>query len=80
MELASRPLYTLLLNQKAIITEYTDDVVSQHLMEMGCLPGQEIYINNVAPLGDPISVVVSGTTISIRKDDAAFVLVTPYQN
>lgn len=66
----------LKLFEKAVIVEYTDDVVSQQLLEMGCLPGQFIYVNNVAPLGDPISVVVAGSTLSIRKDDAASVLVS----
>lgn len=70
-------LDTLTLNQKARIVEYTDDLVSQHLLEMGCLPGYEIYINNIAPLGDPISVVIAGTIISMRKNDAACILVTP---
>jgi ferrous iron transport protein A len=73
----SQTLDTLLLNQKARIVEYTDDLVSQHLLEMGCLPGYEIYINNIAPLGDPISVVIAGNIISMRKNDAACVLVTP---
>lgn len=71
-------LDTLTLNQKARIVEYTDDLVSQHLLEMGCLPGYEIYINNIAPLGDPISVVIAGTIISMRKNDAACILVTPF--
>ncbi len=73
----TQTLDTLQLNQKARIVEYTDDLVSQHLLEMGCLPGYEIHINNIAPLGDPISVVVAGSIISLRKTDAACVLVTP---
>jgi ferrous iron transport protein A len=72
----TQPLDTLSLNQKARIVDYTDDLVSQQLLEMGCLPGHLIYINNIAPLGDPISVVISNTTISMRKRDAACVLVT----
>jgi len=66
----------LKLFEKAVIVEYTDDLVSQQLLEMGCLPGQFIYINNVAPLGDPLSVVVAGSTLSIRKQDAATVIVS----
>lgn len=66
----------LALFEKAVIVEFTDELVSQHLMEMGCLPGQFIYVNNVAPLGDPISVVVSGFILSIRKQDAAAVIVS----
>lgn len=66
----------LALFEKAVIEEYTDELVSAHLMEMGCLPGQVVYVNNVAPLGDPISVVVAGFTLSIRKRDAATVRVS----
>lgn len=66
----------LKLFEKAVIVEFTDDLVSQQLLEMGCLPGQFIYVNNVAPLGDPISVVVSGSTLSIRKSDASTVIVS----
>jgi Fe2+ transport system protein FeoA len=35
-----------------------------------------LYVNNVAPLGDPISIVVGGFTLSIRKQDAAAVMVS----
>jgi ferrous iron transport protein A len=66
----------LALFEKAVIIEFTDELVSQHLMEMGCLPGQFLYVNNVAPLGDPISIVVDGFTLSIRKQDAAAVIVS----
>lgn len=43
----------------------------RRLMEMGILPGTEIAITNVAPLGDPLEIDVRGGRLSIRRDEAA---------
>jgi ferrous iron transport protein A len=40
------------------------------LMEMGCLPGELVTVAFVAPLGDPISIIVSGYQLSLRIDEA----------
>lgn len=40
------------------------------LMEMGCVPGELIKVEQVAPLGDPISVIVAGYNLSLRLDEA----------
>jgi ferrous iron transport protein A len=45
------------------------------LMEMGCLPGEIISIEKVAPLGDPISIKVSGYSLSLRLNEAETILV-----
>ena len=39
-------------------------------MEMGCIPGECILIENIAPMGDPMAIQVSGYSLSIRKKDA----------
>lgn len=52
------------------------DTVGQRLMAMGIMPGQLIKIVNVAPLGDPIVVVVGNITVSLRRADATCVRVT----
>jgi len=44
-------------------------------MEMGCVPGEEVIVDAIAPLGDPISVKVSGYLLSMRKEEAAMILV-----
>jgi ferrous iron transport protein A len=44
-------------------------------MEMGCLPGEEISVEQVAPLGDPLSVQVAGYTLSLRLDEAEHIIV-----
>jgi len=57
-----------------IVKEFTDLEMSVKLMEMGCLPGEEITIARVAPLGDPIAVNVSGYQLSLRKFEASTII------
>ena len=39
-------------------------------MEMGCVPGELVRVEQVAPLGDPISITVAGYNLSLRLDEA----------
>ena len=61
--------------QKAIIREFETEEIHLKLMEMGCLPGEQISLEQVAPLGDPVSVLVSGYRLSLRLDEAEHILV-----
>lgn len=45
------------------------------LLAMGLTPGAEIQVVRVAPLGDPVEVRVRGCSISLRKNEAAALLV-----
>ena len=56
-----------------IINCLKDDILALKLLEMGFLPGSEVKLNFKAPLGDPLSVRVSGYNISIRLDEAAMI-------
>lgn len=56
--------------QKAKIKKFTSDEIFLKLMEMGCLPGENIEILKKAPLNDPISVSVAGYTLSLRVEEA----------
>ena len=42
---------------------------------MGCLPGELISVEKVAPMGDPISIIVSGYHLSLRLDEASKIIV-----
>lgn len=64
-------LSQLKIGQKGIIKEFTDLEISVKLMEMGCLPGEVVKVDRVAPLGDPIAVSVSGYQLSLRKLEAS---------
>jgi ferrous iron transport protein A len=71
MNLAQLPI-----GRKAVITAFTDEEMSLKLLEMGCLPGEEVRIDRIAPLGDPIAVSVAGYVLSMRKAEAATILIT----
>jgi ferrous iron transport protein A len=48
---------------------------SMRLREMGVLPGTEVRVVRLAPLGDPIEIEVRGFHLSLRKAEAAEVLI-----
>ena len=70
-----RKLTDIEIGTVATIDSFTDEETSILLLEMGCLPGESIEISNIAPLGDPIAIKVSGYKLSIRKKEAATILV-----
>lgn len=49
----------------------------RRLLELGILPGTRIELLGIAPLGDPLEILVRGSTLSIRRAEAASVEVTP---
>jgi ferrous iron transport protein A len=61
--------------QEGIIKEFNSDEISLKLMEMGCVPGERILMEQIAPLGDPISVNVAGYHLSLRLNEAEHILV-----
>jgi ferrous iron transport protein A len=69
-------LSTLKKGDSCIIQSFTNEDLQLKLMEMGCLPGEKVVIDRLAPLGDPMAISVSGYTLCIRLDEAASVLVT----
>lgn len=61
--------------QKGIIKEFNSTEILLKLMEMGCVPGEQIAVEQIAPLGDPISVTVADYRLSLRLDEADQILV-----
>jgi len=57
------------------IHSFEKDEIFLKLMEMGCVPGETIRIEKIAPLGDPISVSVAGYNLSLRLDEAKNIFV-----
>ncbi len=49
----------------------------RRLMELGLLPGTRVELVGVAPLGDPLELLVRGASLSIRRSDAEIVEVAP---
>ncbi len=49
----------------------------RRLMELGLLPGTRVEVKGVAPLGDPIELLVRGASLSIRRAEARLIGVRP---
>jgi ferrous iron transport protein A len=49
----------------------------RRLMELGILPGTSVQLVGVAPLGDPMELLVRGASLSIRRAEALTVEVAP---
>ena len=58
------------IGQQATIIDFKKNEISIKLMEMGLVPGETIYIEKFAPLGDPISIAVAGYSLSLRLNEA----------
>lgn len=70
-----KKLSEIKLGQKAIIKSFSNDDIFLKLMEMGCLPGEVISVDQIAPLKDPISISVAGYQLSLRLNEAENILV-----
>ena len=48
----------------------TSGALKQRFMDMGITKGTEVKVEKIAPLGDPIEIIIRGYNLSIRKGDA----------
>jgi ferrous iron transport protein A len=58
------------VGKAVIIRHFENDDIFLKLMEMGCVPGEKIMVEQVAPLKDPISILVAGYRLSLRLNEA----------
>jgi len=64
------------LGQSATVREVAGSrAFRRRLLEMGLVPGIDVRVVTVAPLGDPIQIEVRGGQWSIRRGEAAQITV-----
>ncbi len=51
------------------------EIIRQRFLDLGFVNGATIEIFNVSPLGDPVAYLIHSTVISIRKQDAKYIMV-----
>lgn len=66
---------TLLIGEVGYVSEESLDAIPLKLLEMGCLPGAEVQLIQVAPLKDPLYICVNGSHLAIRKETAAKIII-----
>ncbi len=73
-------LSQLKAGMKAVIVDHEQTELKERLLEMGCIPGEPVWIEMVAPMGDPLAIKIAGYYLSIRKKDAENIRVAPAPN
>ena len=75
-EASGKTLRDVPVGQTATVRRLTGEgALKRHIMDMGITKGAEVFVRKVAPLGDPLEVTVRGYELSLRKSEAACVLV-----
>ena len=69
-------LTQLQIGHSGKIIEFTDHELAPKLIEMGCLPGEIVVLDQIAPLGCPLVLKIYDCKISIRKSEAETILIT----
>ena len=70
-------LSELKIGEHAVIESILDEGLSLRLYEMGCLPGVNVFMQNIAPLGDPMVIKVGDYLLGLRKNEASKVSIVP---
>ena len=70
----------LIVGEKGIIEDIPFDSVPLKLLEMGCLPGKEVELLQIAPFKDPLYIKVNGSHLAIRKETAVLIKITKIEN
>ena len=64
--------------QKATITSVGGDgALRCRLLDMGLIPKTAVTLQKVAPMGDPIEILIRGYELTLRKEDAEKIEVRP---
>ena len=65
----------LMKGERGVIIDSSSKDIPLKLLEMGCLPGNEVKLLQLAPFYDPLYLNVNGSFLAIRKDTAALILI-----
>lgn len=70
------------IGKEAVVSsvECSDHSLRRHILDMGLTPGAEVTLIKVAPMGDPIELMVRGYELTIRKSDAANISIKDVHN
>ena len=68
-----RTLADLKRGERGIIKEFSEENIPLKLLEMGCLPGNEVQMLQMAPFRDPMYLNINGSHLAIRKEIALLI-------
>ncbi len=70
----------LKLGEKGIIIDVSSKNIPLKLIEMGCLPGNEVELIQLAPYSDPMYLNISGCHLAIRRETALHIFIEKISN
>jgi len=73
-------IHSLKKGQKATILDFDIDLIPLKLLEMGCLPGNDVELLQIAPFGDPLYLNINGSHLAIRIETARLIEVELINN
>ena len=74
-------LKELKTGQSALIESVGGEgALRQHFLDMGVIPGAEITLIKLAPMGDPMELRIHGYELTLRLADAEKIMVTPVES
>ena len=69
-------LSELRVGESGVVTTVNGEgAIRRRLFDMGITPGVEVYLRKKAPLGDPIEISLRGYELTLRKAEAALVVI-----
>jgi Fe2+ transport system protein FeoA len=70
------PLSELPVGARAVVVQVlARGPVRRRLLEMGFVRGESLRVEKLAPLGDPMELVIKGYHLSLRREEGACILV-----
>jgi Fe2+ transport system protein FeoA len=72
------PLSELQPGSRGVVQKVNARGAIRHkLVEMGFIRGAELRVERLAPLGDPMELVIKGYHLTLRREESACILVVP---
>ena len=56
-----------------------EGALRQHFLDMGVIPGAEITVIKLAPMGDPMELRIHGYELTLRRADAEKIVIAPVE-
>jgi Fe2+ transport system protein FeoA len=79
-DLKKKTMYTLRdykEGQKGVILEVKGQgKFKKRILEMGFIRGAELFVEKYAPLRDPIEIIIKGYHLSLRRNEAEFIIMS----
>ena len=64
-------------DQGEVVQLQAKGMIRQRLLEMGFIRGARLRVEKLAPLGDPMELVIKGYHLTLRREESSCILVHP---